>query len=256
MLRNDAPHDRASSNAHPRHYHDWVQCVEILFDPLKTLNVFYDSNESQPHKSEDTMTDLFTAQKDAHFPMQLPQGIVGRTVDMQTYFDVEDALEPLIFPENELTERWFSLPSERRDERKQALFALQRQTHQDAVVFYDGETAIGWSAGRMTGAGEFMMDVSGVHPDYQGKGIYTAFLRLYLPYLRDVGYERVVSYHSPTNRAVLIAKLKAGFTITATEFRENAGASVKVAYFLHQDRYQRFEDVHSLQPQRYITHGE
>lgn len=200
------------------------------------------------------MNPILDAQE-KHFPMQLPKNIIGRSVDMPTYFDVEDALEPIIFPENEQIERWFNLPAERHDERKKALSALQRATHQDAVVFYDGEQAIGWSAGRMTGASEFMMDVSGVHPDYQGKGIYTSFLKLYLPYLRDMGYERVVSYHSPVNRAVLIAKLKAGFIIAGTEFRENAGASVKLVYFLHEDRYQAFEDTHSLQPQQYPGQG-
>lgn len=197
------------------------------------------------------MTDIITAAKAKHFPMQLATDIIGKNVAMETYFDVEDALEPLIFAENPHTARWFSLPAERRDERKKALFMLQRRAHQDAVVFYDGDTPIGWSAGRMTGASEFLMDVTGVHPDYQGKGIYGSFLQHYLPYLRDVGYERVVGYHSPTNRAVLIAKLKAGFIIGGMEFREHAGASVKLVYYLHQDRYEAFEAVHSLQPQPY-----
>lgn len=196
---------------------------------------------------------MFDEQRAQHFPMILSDGIVAKSVPLKTYFDVEDTLEPLIFPENERTTRWFNLPPERRDERKKQLFALQRQTHLDAVVFYDDDDAIGWSAGRMTGASEFMMDVTGVHPDYQRKGIYTGFLQPYMRYLRDVGYERVISYHSPTNRAVLIAKLKAGFIITATEFREHAGASVKLTYYLHEDRYTAFEDVHSLQPQHYTS---
>ena len=197
------------------------------------------------------MTAHIDEQRAKHFPMQLPDQIVGRNVPLQTYFDVEDALEPVIFPENERINRWFNLPEARRDHRKDFLFGLQRNTHQDAIVFYHDEKPIGWSAGRMTGATEFMMDVTGIHPDYQQRGIYTQFLRLYMAYLRDVGYERVISYHSPTNRAVLIAKLKAGFVIAGTEFREHAGASVKVVYLLHQDRYERFEDVHSLQPQTY-----
>ncbi len=200
------------------------------------------------------MADLFEVYKSKHFPIQLNHEIIGRSVDLQTYFDVEDDLEPLVFAENQWTERWFNLPPERRDEHKQALFKLQRQTHLDVVVFYHNDKAIGWSAGRMTGASEFMMDVTGIHPDYQNKGIYTTFLKAYLPYLRDIGYERVISYHSPTNRAVLIAKLKAGFIIAGTEFREHAGASVKLSYLLHQDRYKAFEDVHSLQPQTYISH--
>lgn len=194
---------------------------------------------------------LFQEQKQAHFPMTLANGIIARNVDLETCFAIEDALSPLIFPENERTSRWFSLPPERRDERKEALMALQRTTHQDAIVFYDEDEAIGWSIGRMTGSSEFMMDDTAIHKDYQRKGIYVSFLRLFLPYLRDIGYERVVSYHSPTNRAVLIAKLKAGFVVTATEFREHVGASVKLAYFLHEDRYKAFEDVHSLDSHEY-----
>ena len=200
------------------------------------------------------MSDLFAEYKTKYFPMQLTAGITAQNVEMQTYLDVADALEPIVFPETDHTSRWFSLPSERRDDRKQALLSLQRQTHQDAIVFYDGDQAVGSSAGRMTGASEFMMDDTGIHPDYQRKGIYSSFLRLYLPYLRDIGYERVTSYHSPTNRAVLIAKLKTGFVITATEFREHVGASVKLTYYLHEDRYQAFEDVHSVDPQRYLRH--
>lgn len=195
------------------------------------------------------MTDshhLFAEEREKHFPMELPQGIIGKQVRMQEYFDVEDALEPLVFPENERIKRWFSLPSERREEKKR-LYTLQRMSHQEAVIFYDVDKAIGWSAGRMTGASEFMMDVTGILPEYQSKGIYTAFLKLYMPYLQDCGYERVASYHSPTNRAVLIAKLKAGFNISAMELRELGGASVKLVYFLHQDRLISFTDVHSLE---------
>lgn len=196
------------------------------------------------------MTDsrnLFAEEREKYFPMQLPQGIVGKQVTMQQQLDVEEMLEPLVFPENDRAKRWFSLPPERREE-KERLYTLQRMSHQEAVIFYDGDTEIGWSAGRMTGASEFMMNDTGILPAYQRKGIYSAFLKLYLPYLGDCGYERIVSYHSPTNRAVLIAKLKAGFNIAAMELRERGGASVKLVYFLHQDRLLSFEDVHSLDP--------
>jgi|GEM_PF-4531020 len=95
------------------------------------------------------MTERFVEQKAHHFPMQLAGGIIGRIVDMPTYFAVEDALEPLIFPEHPNIGRWFNLPQERQDDRKKELSALQRATHQEAVVFYEADTAIGWSAGRM-----------------------------------------------------------------------------------------------------------
>ena len=194
------------------------------------------------------MTDsrnLFAEEREKYFPMQLPVGIIGKQVTMQEFFDVQDALEPIVFPDSEQSKRWFSLPSERREAKKR-LYTLQGMSHQEAVIFYDGDKAVGYSAGRMTGSSEFMMDDTGILPEYQSKGIYSAFLKRHMPYLRDCGYERVVSYHSPTNRAVLIAKLKAGFNISGMQLREHAGASVKLVYFLHQDRLLSFEDVHSL----------
>lgn len=199
------------------------------------------------------MLAVFKEERERHFPLDLPAGVVGRCVELETYFAVEDDLEARIFPENERVERWFSLPSERRAD-KQRLGQLQRLTHQEAVVFYAGDRPIGFHAGRMTGAAEYMMDDTGVLPAYQNRGVYSTFLRSFLPYLRDCGYERVVSYHSPTNRPVLIAKLKAGFVIKGMELREQAAASVKLVYFLHADRYETYENVHSLQPTRPPEH--
>lgn len=190
---------------------------------------------------------LFAEEYARHFPIQLANNISAKQVDMKTYFDIEEALEAQIFPENEQTKRWFSLP-ENRHKDKERLVSLQRLTHQEAVIFYDKDKAIGYSSGRMTGATEFMMDDTGILPAYQRQGIYSSFLERYIPYLRDCGYERIVSYHSPTNRAVLIAKLKAGFNISGMQLREHAGASVKLVYFLHEDRLLAFEDVHSLDP--------
>lgn len=197
------------------------------------------------------MTDIsqhhFTEEYEKHFPMNLGNNIIAKQVDMQSYFDLADVLEPQIFPDTKQSERWFKLPSERR-KNSERLSKLQRLGHQEALIFYDDDKAIGFSAGRMTGASEFMMDDTGILPSYQGKGIYSTFLKGYISYLRDCGYERIVSYHSPTNRAVLIAKLKAGFNISGMSLREHAGASVKMAYFMYEDRLLAFEDVHSLDP--------
>ncbi len=76
----------------------------------------------------------------------LDGNIVGKQVTMEEHFEVEDILEPQVFPENEQVKRWFSLPSERREEKKR-LYTLQRMTHQESVVFYDDDKPIGWSAG-------------------------------------------------------------------------------------------------------------
>ena len=196
---------------------------------------------------------MFEAIRAEYYPIVLAHNVIAKQVDLETYFTVEDALEEQIFPGAESL-RHFSTPSSRRDHSAE-LGALQRQGHQDAVVFYTGDNPIGYAAGRMLGAAEFLMDVTGILPAFQNKGLYTAFLHHHMKYLRALGYERVMSHHSPTNRAVLIAKLKAGFIITGTTFRENAGASVQLTFFLHEDRYTGFQDVFSLQPHPYTPSG-
>ena len=100
----------------------------------------------------------------------------------------------------------------------------------------------------MTSASDYLMDETGILPAYRGRGIYSAFLSRYLVYLRDLGYERVVSYHAPNNRAVLIAKLRAGFVITGMRMRADSGASVQLTYFTHDDRRHAFDNAVSLEP--------
>jgi hypothetical protein len=53
-----------------------------------------------------------------------------------------------------------------------------------------------------------------------------------------------------TNRAVLIAKLKAGFIITGTVLDERWGAQVSMAYFFHEDRREGFARAYSVEHYR------
>lgn len=92
-------------------------------------------------------------------------------------------------------------------------------------------------------------------PVYQRKGIYSAFLDRFLRYLYTLGYERVVSNHQTNNRAVLIAKLKAGFNITAVNLDERWGAQVELTYLFYEDRQRGYERAFALEPrERPIIH--
>ncbi len=93
----------------------------------------------------------------------------------------------------------------------------------------------------------FFMTSTGILPAYRRRGIYGAFLGRLLDYLEDLGYERVVSNHQTNNRAVLIAKLKAGFNITAVNLDERWGAQVELTYLIHDDRWRGYERAFSLQ---------
>lgn len=49
------------------------------------------------------------------------------------------------------------------------------------------------------------------------------------------------------NRAVLIAKLKAGFVITGTVLDERWGAQAALTYFFYEDRRRGFAQTYSLE---------
>ncbi len=95
----------------------------------------------------------------------------------------------------------------------------------------------------------FFIDTIGLVPEFRGKGIYQAFLRRLITYLRAVGYERLTSSHHPNNRAVLIPELKVGFNIVGLEINESAGPVLRVAHPLHEDRQHGFERVFCMVPE-------
>ena len=95
----------------------------------------------------------------------------------------------------------------------------------------------------------FFIDTIGLVPEVRAKGVYQAFLRELIIYLKAVGYERLTSSHHPNNRAVLIAELKVGFNIVGLEINESTGPILKVAYLLHEDRRQGFEQVFCMVPE-------
>ena len=73
-------------------------------------------------------------------------------------------------------------------------------------------------------------------PEFQGQGLYMAFLAAFLPILRDVGFQIATSNHHPTNHAVLIPKLRAGFTITGMKLTDMFGTLITLEYRLNRDR--------------------
>ena len=94
----------------------------------------------------------------------------------------------------------------------------------------------------------FFMTSTGILAEYRRRGLYTAFLDGFLSYLYALGYERVISTHQLNNRAVIIAKLRAGFNILGVDVDERWGAQVRLGYFFHDDRRHGFERAFSLYP--------
>ena len=99
------------------------------------------------------------------------------------------------------------------------------------LVVRCGEDIVGWSVGVQANAEQFRMANSAVLPGHRRKGIYTALLLQVLERARAEGFQTVTSHHHPTNNAVLIAKLKAGFIITGMEITDDYAALVNMTHF-------------------------
>jgi ribosomal protein S18 acetylase RimI-like enzyme len=190
---------------------------------------------------------MFNDVRAQFFPADLVPGVRAIIVDSTTFWQTvasipadEDPFASLRALGN------YQMPHER-DARAQPLQAVYDATHREFVLFMEKDRCVGWHYGTMIDPSTFFMSYSAVIKSYQQRGIYGAFLKAFLPYLYRLGYERATSNHMVTNRAVLIAKLKAGFIITGTVLDERWGAQVSMAYFFHEDRREGFARAYSVE---------
>ena len=180
------------------------------------------------------------------FPMSLPAGVIGQSVDRTTVATEIQELNRQIFRPHEL--RLFQVPPERQP----GVHRLQQSytpSHPECVVFYtETRRPVGWFYSYREDAATTFIDTVGFLPAYRGQGLYTAFLPKYLAYAAALGYERVTTTHHPNNRAIMIAELKVGFNIVGLELHESHGPLIKLAYLVHADRRDGFEQVFSMAP--------
>jgi RimJ/RimL family protein N-acetyltransferase len=184
------------------------------------------------------------------FPMRLPLDVVAFSMDRKAAQEAIKLFNHLVFAPGIKEEAGFFRAPKARQERVEQLWGMHIDTHPEWIVFFDDcDEPIGWFYGYMEDEESFFIDTIGLVPGFRKKGIYQAFLRQLIAYLRVVGYERLTSTHHPNNRGVLIAELKVGFNIVGLELNESWGPAVKVAYLLHEDRRRGFERVFSMVPE-------
>jgi len=99
-----------------------------------------------------------------------------------------------------------------------------------------GDECIGWAILRQTAPETVYMENTGLLPAWQGQGIYSAFLRHLLVFLRAEGFERVTSCHAATNNAILVPKLRQGFVISGMEISDRFGGIVHLVHHFSEDR--------------------
>jgi RimJ/RimL family protein N-acetyltransferase len=184
------------------------------------------------------------------FPMKLPSGVVGNLMEHDDAQERIKTFNDRIFPPGFKEEiGLYSVPEERQDNQKRLLKQLKKSDTMWIVFSNENEEPIGWFYGYMEDEDTYFIDTIGFVPEFRGIGLYSAFLRQMIVYLKAIGYERLATSHHPNNRAAIIADLKTGFNIVGLELHESHGPILRTALILHEDRRRAFEQGFSMQPE-------
>lgn len=131
------------------------------------------------------------------------------------------------------------------DEEQMAARQLARALHGRYIlrigIYHEAKTFVGFHTGDQVSYDAFYMRSSGVLPEHQGRGIYSALLPLVLALAKEQGFQSVYSRHHATNNRIIIPKLRAGFVITGFELSDLHGLLVRLSYFFNPLRRQALE---------------
>ena len=109
---------------------------------------------------------------------------------------------------------------------------------EDWLLLLDGERLAGVTCGSDSREqGTYTSGLSILHPDYRGRGIYAELQKRLIAYTHALGYRRIESQHAPSNNAVLIAKLRAGFHVYSLELDAFVGPTLRLRYFHDPDEH-------------------
>lgn len=118
-------------------------------------------------------------------------------------------------------------------ERKMKIAELSEKTgykprHREHFFFLKKGEPVGWSIGENTNFMNYDMSNTGILPKHQNRGLDSIFLQTPTKYLKEIGYQRLCSQHSPDNRKMLITTLKAGVMVTGMDLDERWDSLVRI----------------------------
>lgn len=101
------------------------------------------------------------------------------------------------------------------------------------LVIYRKDECIGWHYGWQENSEKYYMCNTAIFPEHRKQGIYSALLQHILSIIKKQGFQILYSRHHCTNNAVIVPKLKAGFTISGFEISDRFGTLVHLSYFFN-----------------------
>lgn len=111
----------------------------------------------------------------------------------------------------------------------------------DFSVVRKGGALAAMFCGEQRSASVYRMWHSNVHPDYRRRGLYRLILEGTIAYTAALGFDTLTSEHAPSNNAIIIAKLRAGFRIAALELDPTVGPSLILRYFHNPEHLAAYE---------------
>jgi len=108
------------------------------------------------------------------------------------------------------------------------------------VGAFAGDALVGWTHAWLQPGGTLYAGNSGVVPAYRRQGVYTQLVAAIEQQALALGCLRIHSHHRAANNAVLIAKMKAGYTIVGTECTLEMGLLLKMCKELDPRRAEVF----------------
>ena len=167
--------------------------------------------------------------------IQLLKNYYVKSVDIEQYNEFRAIHEPKIFPNRFDLNIYQALSDSEKAKLQNLSKNLDGKDELRLGFFYENEM-IGWSYGLQISNDTFRMTTTGILVEHQRKGIYSAFVKELLQFLKLEGYQKVVSRHYATDNQVIVPKLRSGFRITGMELTDDYGLLVLVSYFFNQTR--------------------
>jgi Acetyltransferase (GNAT) family len=105
---------------------------------------------------------------------------------------------------------------------------------------------VGWVSGEQHDWETFYLRNSGFIPAVRRQGLYRSIHEDVVRYLDGLGFERIVSDHSPNNKAILMMKIGFGYFVNAVTIDDRFGPMVRLLYIVNADRRKRYFEKYDL----------
>lgn len=162
-------------------------------------------------------------------------GVAVKTIEKPQYDEFRAMHEPAIFP-NRFDINCTSAYTSAEQSSIDTLGANLASFYDLRLGFFSNDQMIGWSYGIQHNADTFRMVTTGILPEFQGKGIYSSFLKSYSQHIQDKGFQVLFSRHYATNNQVIIPKLRFGFIVSGFEISDQYGLLLWLSYYFNKTR--------------------